>query len=513
MLLQDPYTMLNPLLSAGRHISETQDSKDGEHGVLRRLGDVGIRDGAIAHRYPFQLSGGQRQRVGLAAALARDCELLIADEPSTALDVTIQKEILALLKVTQKRRGMAVILITHNLRIAFSMCDRIYILYGGSMMEVGPASELEKEPMHPYTLGLLLSEPPMDRKLKELVAIPGSVPIADKVREQCAYAARCPWAMPVCREGKPGLREVAPGRYSACVRIHDILSEMGATRRQASTPAPEHLEASASPAVVSVDGLTKVFSPGHRNQVTALADVTLQIAEGESVGLIGESGSGKTTLARFLLGLETPSSGNIRIHGIECSNYGRMPRNTRRQLRRIIQIVFQDPYSTLNPARSIGSMLNEAIGSSGSKGADYPSTATDLLTLVGLPASYAKRRPSTLSGGERQRVAIARALAVRPKVLVCDEPVSALDVSVQAQILNLLKSLQNELGTAFLFITHDLAVALQVVDRVYVLCDGTVVESGPVADVLQSPKHQYTKQLVASIPRSDPRWLEVSGPL
>ena len=506
LLLQDPYTMLNPLLRIGTQIMETAPSGRGREEPIRRLAEVGIHDPRVAEQYPFQLSGGMQQRVAIAAALASDPELLIADEPSTALDVTTQMEILALLRRVQEARGMGLVLITHDLRVAFSICRRIYVLYAGSVLEAAPAADLEREPLHPYTLGLLLSEPSVERRLDELTAIEGTVPAPDDVAGRCPFAPRCRWEEPQCSAGDPPLRAVTSGRLTACVRVEEIRDDLVRERQEQEGRAHAGVESAkriAEP-LVRVQELRKLFG-GVRGggTVTALAGVSIEVGEGESVGIVGESGSGKTTLARCLVGLETPTSGRIVIDGIEASDYRHLDWSTRRQLRRQIQMIFQDPYSSLNPVRTVGATLREALAIRPDSG----TTVTDLLALVGLPPSYAARKPVALSGGERQRIALARSLALRPRVIVCDEPVSALDVSVQAQILNLLTELREELGLGYLFITHDLAVVRQVVERVYVLYRGEIVESGPVDKVLDAPSHPYTARLVASVPRTDPGWL------
>jgi peptide/nickel transport system ATP-binding protein len=514
LIFQDPFTMLNPLLRCGRHITEML--RDG-HGrrlsraaghaeAVRRLREVGILDPHVADRYPFQLSGGMRQRIGIAAALARDPRLLIADEPSTALDVTTQKEILELLKSLQEARGMGLVLITHDLRVAFSMCDRIYVLYAGSLLEVGTSGALEGEPLHPYTLGLLLSEPPGDRRLADLTAIAGSVPSPDEVADRCPFSPRCRWMQPKCVAAPTPLRAIVPDRVSACARIDEIRGEMRTARREAEERVHVEVGTNVAGPIVSTRDLRKMFvSAG--SEVHALAGVSIAVGEGESVGLVGESGSGKTTLGRCLVGLDTPTSGAISIAGIDASNYAKLSIRDRRQLRQTLQIIFQDPYSSLNPMRSVGSALKEALTVNDRPASRVDATVRTLLERVGLPAGYAERKPIALSGGERQRVAIARALAVNPKIIVCDEPVSALDMSVQAQILNLFKELREESGMSYLFITHDLAVVRQIVERVYVLYTGAVVEEGPVDAVLDNPRHEYTIRLVDSVPRSDVEWL------
>jgi peptide/nickel transport system ATP-binding protein len=512
LILQDPFTMLNPVLRCGTIIAESMldARKLGRAGrraeAARRLAEVGIADPAVAERYPFQLSGGMRQRVGIAAALARDPRLLIADEPSTALDASTQRDILALIKQIQQARGMGLILITHDLRVAFAMCDRICVLYAGSLLEAGRAAELEAEPLHPYSHGLLLSEPPADRRVANLVSIPGSVPAPDAVAGSCTFAARCQWAAPVCSSGSPPLTEVEPGRLSACIRLPEIRPEMASLREQAEQDAAVLVEGRSGAPLIKVTDARKVFQQGGRT-VTALDGVSIEVGAGESVGLVGESGSGKTTLARIVAGLERPTSGDIVIDGIVANDWSKLSGREQRSLRGTVQIVFQDPYSSLNPMHTVGWTLAEAISIYEPSAKDVRAKVGDLLGSVGLPASYAGRRPSALSGGERQRVAIARALAVQPRLLICDEPVSALDVSVQAQILNLLAAIRAERGIGYLFITHDLSIVRQITDYVYVMHRGRIAEAGPTERVLTSPTAAYTIKLLEAVPRSETEWL------
>jgi peptide/nickel transport system ATP-binding protein len=512
LMLQDPFTMLSPLMRVGRQITETIRDADGRRltrsaarsEALTRLAEVGIRDPAVADRYPFQLSGGMRQRVGLAAALASDPRVLIADEPSTALDVTTQREILRLIRTTQERRGMSVVLVTHDLRVAFSFCERIYVLYAGALLETATAQALEEQPLHPYTHGLLTSEPPLSRRVAKLEAIPGSVPPAETVLGECAFAPRCVWVEGACRTERPALREIAPQRLTACRRIEAIAPELVVKLPPAVTGAAA---ANGAEPVVRIRDLAKSFGATH-----ALDGVSLDIGPGASVGLVGESGSGKTTLARCLVGLERPTGGVVEIDGTDVSDYDALSARQRDEARRAVQIVFQDPYSTLNPARTVGFTLSEAVRRSAAGRVARSRSVAELLELVGLPRSFVSRKPAALSGGERQRVAIARSLALRPKILICDEPVSALDVSVQAQILNLLGELNERLGLGYLFITHDLAVVRQVTDTVHVLHDGRVVESGPTEQILGEPAHAYTRSLIASVPQSNPTWLSPVAP-
>ncbi len=520
LIYQDPFTMLNPLLRVGDHIIEglvlaskrRRPWRSYRAEAVRRLAEVGIDDPDVAHRYPFQLSGGMRQRVAIAAALARDPALLIADEPSTALDVTTQAQILALLRSLQEARGMGLIMITHDLRVAFSVCSRVYVLYAGTIVETAPARELERRPLHPYSLGLLTSDPPVDRTLAHLPVIEGSVPEPDDVAGMCVFAPRCRWVTDRCRTGAPPLAAVAPRRWSACVRVPEIAGQISAqldvllAERESATRVEEQERP-----LVTIEGLTKVFAGGRSShQVHALRGISLSIGRGESVGLVGESGSGKTTLGRCLVGLEQPTSGSIRVDGVgewnAATGYTRGPK-----LRKTVQMVFQDPYSSLDPKQSAGKALAEVLRANGYTRGATEARVRALLRQVGLPESYARRLPSTLSGGERQRVAIARALAVEPQLIVFDEPVSALDVSVQAQVLNLLAELRVQLGLSYLFITHDLAVVRQVVERVYVCYRGLIVEEGPITEVLERPSHEYTARLIASVPASLRTTSEVIG--
>jgi peptide/nickel transport system ATP-binding protein len=516
-ILQDPFTMLNPVMRCGKILRESlrpdrrlsRDEWRAE--ARRRLAEVGINDQNVIDRYPFQLSGGMRQRVAIAAALARDPQVLIADEPSTALDVATQRDVLALIKRVQEARGMSLILITHDLRVAFATCQRIYVLYAGSLVEVGDADAIAAGPLHPYTQGLLLSEPPADQRVGELITIPGSVPTADEVSGSCTFAPRCRWVTQRCTAGAPPLREVAPGRLSACIRLDEIRDDMTGLQGRVEQE-PEFVAGPrSSEPLVSVSGAKKVFRSAH-GTVAALDDVSIEVGVNESVGIVGESGSGKTTLARILVGLERATEGSFTIGGVPANDYARLSGKDLRKLRGTVQIVFQDPYSSLNPMRSVGWTLEEAVTTHNPGARKVGAQVAELLESVGLPETYAKRRPVALSGGERQRVAIARALAPNPQVLICDEPVSSLDMSVQAQILNLLTALRAERGMSYLFITHDLAIVRQISEFVYVMHRGKVVESGPTHDVLDRPQHSYTVTLLNAVPRREGDWLEAITP-
>ncbi|MFN8022132.1 MAG: ABC transporter ATP-binding protein [Acidimicrobiales bacterium] len=481
LLLQNPFTSLSPVHRCGAQIAATLRGATGsalDTEVRRRLAEVDLPE-RVAGMYPFELSGGMRQRVALAASLASDPLVLIGDEPTTALDVTTQREVLDLVARLQHERGMAFVLITHDLGVARERADEVLVMYAGRLVERGATAELFDTPRHPYTAGLRDSDPPLVDRLERLPSIPGSVPRAYEHLIGCVFAPRCGRADDGCRADEPSLTAGPPGEGRAWACWHPLDDDaVGITLAARRAPADESSPDAEAPLVV-VTGARRRF---RHDAPPALDDVSIEVRAGEAVGIVGESGSGKTTLARCLLGLERLDEGTIAWRD-------ERPRATR------AQIVFQDPSSALNPAMSIGAALAEALRAGGRNAAEAPR----LLELVGLPAEYARRRPRALSGGEQQRVAIARAIAPRPEVLVCDEPVSSLDVSVQAQILNLLNDLRRELGLALVLITHDLAVARQVVDRVYVMHRGHVVESGAMDRLVAAPQHEYTQRLFASV--------------
>jgi peptide/nickel transport system ATP-binding protein len=515
LLMQDPFTMLHPQLTVGSQIADglreprargraAKEARRAE--VARRLTEVGL-PAQTADRYPHELSGGMRQRVAAAAALAGDPELLIADEPTTALDAANQRAVLDLLRGLQQSRGMGLVLITHDLRVAFSACDRVYVVYAGRVLEHGRSAALESTPRHPYTAGLLASEPSVHERYTELPAVPGFVPAPGQRGAGCPFADRCAHVVEQCRTTDLELRRAddAGERYSACLRLDAIGDEL--TTLRVPEPVAESGDAgeTAGDTVLRVEGAHRVFRSAAGDHA-ALRDVSLAVAPGEVLALVGESGSGKTTLARVAMGLETFDRGRVDVDGLELTAGSRPGPRERRALAERAQIVFQDPYSSLNPLRSVGATLREALAAADGK---QPRAAADaaverLLGQVGLPAAYAARRPAALSGGERQRVAVARALAARPKLLICDEAVAALDVSVQAQLLNLLARLRREEGFAILFITHDLAVVRQIADRVAVMYRGEIVEQGPAARVLDAPAHPWTRRMLAGLPGSGP---------
>jgi len=366
-------------------------------------------------------------------------------------------------------------------------------MYAGTVLESGASEALKRTPAHPYTRGLLRAAPSMEQAVDRLDSIPGSVPAAHEVLGECAFAGRCDLVVDACRTARPPLRLVGDGHASACLRT---AQPAPVAQRLWSSPSvhTSGLARAAAP-LLWVEDLAKTYRAtsitGRRSEFQALKDVSFHVDENEAVGVVGESGSGKSTIARCLMGLTTPDAGSIALGDLDLSDFARLPTQQRRAAYRGVQIVFQDPYSSLNPKLTIGAALEEAVAVRGGKRSEVPG----LLDQVGLPAAYARRRPHALSGGERQRVAIARALALRPRLLICDEPVAALDVSVQAQILELLRSVQLASGMSTLFITHDLAVVRHMTTRVLVCFRGEIVENGATSVVLDEPAHPYTRRL------------------
>ncbi len=495
MIFQEPATSLNPVLTVGRQIGEVLERHLGLRGaaatarMLELLRQVGIADPERRlGEYPFQLSGGMKQRVMIAIALAGEPELLIADEPTTALDVTVQAQILDLLAKIQAERGMGMLLITHDLGVVARMAQRIGVMYAGELVEVATREDFFSRPQHPYTQALFAALPEVARRGAQLTTIPGQVPALAAMPTGCRFAARCAEAMSVCREVAPPWREATPGH---AVRCH-WSGEWAATQVAASPPAVDAQNA----AFLAVDRL-QVHFPIRRGllqrtvgHVRAVDGVALAISPGRTLALVGESGCGKTTVGKALLQLIKPTAGSVRVGGTELVG---LTGQRLRAARRHLQMVFQDPFASLNPRLRVGEIIAEGM-------AARDVAVAALLGQVGLPADAAARYPHEFSGGQRQRIAIARALAVQPELLICDEPTSALDVSVQAQILNLLKRLQEELGVAYLFITHNFAVVEYLAHDVAVMYLGRIVERGRAEEVLRTPRHPYTQALLSAVP-------------
>ena len=510
MVFQDPMSSLNPVHPIGRQISESlrlhRGLSRGEAKIraVRLLDRVGIPDAANRWSdYPHEFSGGMRQRVMIAIALACDPKLLIADEPTTALDVTVQRQIVRLVKELQEESGMAVVWITHDLGVVAEIADRIAVMYAGRIMEQGASSDLYESTKHPYTAGLLRSIPRLDLPLVErLPEIPGAPPQIVAELSGCPFHDRCPLSDPECLPHLPELEPTAGGTLSACVHHRDIGSPgsiwpVGHVEMQQSSLASNDV-------VVEVRNL-KVHFPVHhggfarrREVVHAVDGIDLDILRGRTLGVVGESGSGKSTLGRALVGLERPTEGTIKIDG--------QPLDMRSgPHRRRIQMVFQDPFSSMNPGLTIKDIVSEPMRIHKTGTAEERlAKATALLEQVGLRPDVMGRHPHEFSGGQRQRIAIARALASSPDVVVCDEPVSSLDVSVQAQIINLLTDIQSEQGLALVFIAHDLSVVRHISQEMAVMYLGEIVERAPRSDLYNEPLHPYTKALLAAVPVPNP---------
>jgi peptide/nickel transport system ATP-binding protein len=518
MIFQEPGSSLNPVMKVGAQIREVLLCHDqamnptaARQRAVELLDSVGIPDSARrAEEYPFQMSGGMKQRVMIAMALAGRPELLIADEPSTALDVTIQAQVLDLLRQLQSRHGMAILLITHDLAVVSEMAHRVAVMYAGEIVESAPRELFFAKAAHPYTRKLFESVPTADGRGRPLAVIPGMVPALDTRFTGCRFADRCEHVMQHCRDTLPPLIQLDEGHS---VRCHLYASGLPTPARReykvtnSAMPAARTIAAGARPLLEVRD--LKVHFPIRKGllkrvagQVYAVDGVSLSIAEGKTLALVGESGCGKTTVGKSILQLIPPTAGSVQFDGQDLGTIGAAELRRRRK---DFQIIFQDPYSSLDPRMRVAEIVEEgmrALGTASSSQARQ-SRVDELLQRVGIPAEAKYRYPHEFSGGQRQRIAIARALAVEPRLLICDEPTSALDVSVQAQVLNLLKQLQAQFGLAYLFITHNMAVVEYLAHEVAVMYLGRIVERGSVEDVLQRPQHPYTQALLSAVPVID----------
>ena len=508
MIFQEPMLALNPVLKVGMQIGEALAIHQGLRGKPAQaaaralLESVGVPDAARRlETYPFELSGGLRQRVMIAMALAGKPQLLIADEPTTALDVTIQAQVLDVLRALRVQQHMSMLLITHDLGVVAENADRVGVMYAGELVEEGTRDDFFRSPQHPYSRMLFASLPgAAGQKGARLVSIPGQVPRLDERLTGCRFAPRCPYAFARCREESPGWTPIHAQR----VRCHlaGQLPEM----RVAEVALPTASSHAAEP-LLQVQDL-KVHFPVRRGffqrtvgHVRAVDGVSLEIRSGRTLALVGESGCGKTTVGKAILRLIAPTAGEVRLGDLSVSQDN--PKSLR-ALRSQAQMIFQDPFSSLNPRMRVTDILLEGMDALHvGTAADRRQAIATLLQQVGLPADAGDRYPHEFSGGQRQRIAIARALAVSPQLVICDEPTSALDVSVQAQILNLLKDLQDTLGLAYLFITHNLAVVEYLAADIAVMYLGRIVEHGPAAQVLHQPRHPYTQALVSAVPSID----------
>ena len=539
MIFQEPALSLNPVMTAGEQIAEALRQHTGLGGaalearVLELIRAVHIPEaGRRRHEYPFQLSGGLKQRVMIAMALACDPELLIADEPTTALDVTIQAQVLDLLRELQQERHMSIMLITHDLGVVAEMALRVAVMYAGEIVETAPRAAFFARPAHPYSRKLFESLPAGAKRGAPLAAIRGAVPSLARAFTGCRFADRCDSAWDLCHKVTPGWHGAGDGQMARChlfapgVRggvAPSLIPSPSPERRRESSSLPSQPGRGAGARVAGVVGEPgkshqsllevkdlKVHFPVHRGlfkrvvaHVRAVDGVSFEIEAGRTLGLVGESGCGKTTVGKGMLRLVEPSAGAVLFEGADLARLGRAEL---RPHRKDVQIIFQDPYSSLNPRMRVMETLEEGMASLGigAGHGERQARINALLEDVGLEPEMKFRYPHEFSGGQRQRIAIARALSVEPRLIVCDEPTSALDVSVQAQILNLLKSLQQKRGLTYLFITHNISVIEFLAHEVAVMYLGRIVEHGPVEEVLSRPRHPYTRALLSAVPVMEP---------
>jgi peptide/nickel transport system ATP-binding protein len=506
---QAPMTALNPVRTIGAQFDEhlarlgRRSSKERREHALAMLAAARLPRGEeLLAQYPHQLSGGMCQRVLIASAFASDPRLVIADEPTTALDVTMHAPILRLIADMQREHGTAVIFITHDLRLAAQLCDDVIVMYAGRPLETGPARTVLSKPAHPYTRCLQLANPSVRAERRALHVMPEQMPSLRQLRDMtgCRFAPRCPLATDDCRHLEPGSVEVTSGHFAACLRP-DSAAGIDTTHKDYAAPKM------AGRRVLEAQSLGKIYRTRRgllsSAAVTAVKDASFEIFENEFVALVGESGSGKSTVAKMLAGLEPPSSGRIVFNGEDITDPA--PRDRVRQ-DGTLQMVFQDPQSALNPRRRVASIVTQALeaGSRHATREERRERAATLLAEVGLAGDFGGRLPGQLSGGQRQRINIARALCQIPKVLIADEIASGLDVSIQAQLLNLLARLRDELGFAMLFISHDLSVVRHLCSRVLVMYRGEIVEQGPLDAVFANPQHPHTQALLSSVPPDEP---------
>ena len=505
MVPQDPTTSLSPSLRIRRQLAEVLWLHRGLRGpameaeAAKALQRVDLTDvSRILRSYPHQLSGGQQQRVLIALAMAGEPDLLILDEPTTGLDVTTEARVLELIGRIQRETGTAVLLITHNLGIVRRFCRRVAVIYAGDIVEAGPVEEVLERPAHPYTRALLDCIPSVDSHLAraDLPAIGGTLPDRTKMPDGCLFAPRCPRVSELCRTNVPDFRLVAPERRARCIVAEEQLAYRSRPLAAQPTPAATG-DADRREALLVVENLGVTYS-GDGRPVKAVDGIDLHCGPGEVLGIVGESGCGKTSLARCIAGLLAPSRGRILFDGVDLTGDGlRRPQ----PLRRRIQMIFQNPENTLNPQHTVERCLSRPIALFGlATTGRRRDRVVELLDSVQLGSHFLTRYPHELSGGERQRVAIARAFATEPDLVICDEPVSNLDVSIQAGVLNLLQELQRRDRVSFVFISHDLNVVRHVSDRIAVMYGGRLCEVGTPSELFAPPYHPYTEALLAAAP-------------
>jgi peptide/nickel transport system ATP-binding protein len=526
MIFQEPSTSLNPVMKIGAQLVEAIETHTALRGAAARakaiewLRRVGIPEPERrVDDYPFRMSGGQKQRVMIAMTLATEPDFLVADEPTTALDVTIQAQVLDLLKQLQKEQGLGMLLITHDLAVVAGMAHRVALMYAGQVIEVAKAEDFFANPKHPYARALLRALPDARRRGQALQAIPGTVPVLTQAFGGCRFAPRCDRVMAHCASVVPELTEIYGREQTGDLHaVRCLLFAPGASIAPAAAM-PARAEAARAPASAAAPGATLLDVQGLRVRfpirtgllqrgkrfVDAVDGVSFSVAQRETLALVGESGCGKTTTGKAIVQLLRGSASFEGQALLQGRNLFDLSGQALTQARRDIQIIFQDPFASLNPRMRVADILDEGMVSllpeldAGARRQRIEA----LVDQVGLRRDSLARYPHEFSGGQRQRIAIARALAVRPKLIVCDEPTSALDVSVQAQILNLLHELQQELGVSYLFITHNIGVVEYIADRVAVMRAGRIVEQGDSASVLERPQQAYTRDLIDAVPRLD----------
>jgi peptide/nickel transport system ATP-binding protein len=515
MVFQDPMSALTPVYTVGDQIAEAieiHQPRVGRRAARRRAVEllelVGIaQPERRARAFPHELSGGERQRVVIAIAIANDPDLLICDEPTTALDVTVQAQILEVLKTARDITGAGVLIITHDLGVVAEFADRALVMYAGRVVETASVHDLYRDRRMPYTVGLLGSVPRLDAAQgTRLVPIPGAPPSLAGLDPGCPFAPRCPLAIDECRLAEPELLSVGADHRAACIRTDQVDGRSAADIYGVSTDA-HHAESADTSVVVRVRDLTKTYrlTKGvlrrSAGEVRAVDGVSFELRQGRTLGIVGESGSGKSTTLHEILELTQPESGSIEVLGTDVAA---LSAASRRALRRDIQVVFQDPVASLDPRLPVFELLAEPLRANGFDKSRTNSRVAELLEIVGLRRADAVRYPAEFSGGQKQRIGIARALALQPKILALDEPVSALDVSIQAGIINLLLDLQERFGLSYLFVSHDLSVVKHLAHHVVVMYAGAIVEQGDSRRVFADPQHEYTRRLLNAVPQPDP---------